>query len=179
LLKEAFLRPLWPYHEQVATLIFEFGAFSRKTYANVDAFAKDLDAFLGALPKQYRYGVEIRNPEFLKPEYLDSLRAHGVAHVFSAWARMPELADQISTPGSYTADFAVARALLKHGRGYENAVKLFQPYDRIQEPNPRARDALRELVREARRKNQPAMIFVNNRLEGNAPGTIEAVVEDL
>ncbi len=179
LLKEAFLRPLWPYRDQVAALILEFGAFSKKTYESAVTFARDLDTFLGALPTPYRYAVEIRNPEFLAPEYLDCLRAHKVAHVFNAWARMPELSAQIATPGAFTADFTMVRALLKHGRGYENAVKLFQPYDRIQEPNPRARDALRQLVRESRNDGRTAMIFVNNRLEGNAPATIEAVVEAL
>ncbi|MCP5109618.1 MAG: DUF72 domain-containing protein, partial [bacterium] len=79
---------------------------------------------------------------------------------------------------AFTADFTVTRALLKHGRGYENAVRLFQPYDRIQEPNPRGREALRELVKQARTTGQPAFIFVNNRFEGNAPGTIATVIED-
>jgi uncharacterized protein YecE (DUF72 family) len=177
LLKDAFLRPLWPYREQVGALILEFGAFSKKTFADAEAFAVALDKFLVALPRQFRYSVEIRNPGFLAPDYLDCLRAHNVAHVFSAWARMPELTRQIAMPGAFTADFTVTRALLKHGRGYENAVKLFQPYTHIQEPNPSARDALRQLIRQARSSRQPAMIFVNNRLEGNAPATIEAVLE--
>ncbi len=30
---------------------------------------------------------------------------------------------------------------------------------------------------EVRNRKIPAFLFVNNRLEGNAPGTIEAVVE--
>jgi len=175
LLKEAFLRPLWPYHRQVAVLIFEFGAFSGKSFKDVGEFSQALDPFLAALPPQYRYAVEIRNPEFLAPDYFDCLRAHQVAHAFNAWARMPELGVQIAIPAAYTAGFLVTRALLARGRGYEKAVKLFQPYDRIQEPNPAARDALRRLATRARDNQQPAFIFVNNRLEGNAPDTIAAV----
>ena len=33
-----------------------------------------------------------------------------------------------------------------------------------------------EIVKGARKRKMPAFLFVNNRLEGNAPGTIEAVV---
>ena len=59
---------------------------------------------------------------------------------------MPELLDQIDMPGAYTADFTVVRALLKKGRAYEQAVKAFEPYKQIQEPNPGAREAMRRIA---------------------------------
>jgi uncharacterized protein YecE (DUF72 family) len=179
LLEEAFLSLLRPYRRQVAVLIFEFGAFSRQSYREGAEFVRDLDRFLAALPRDFRFSVEIRNPEYLEPEYFACLRRHGVAHVFNAWTRMPELAVQIAIPEAYTADFTVTRALLRRGRTYEEAVQKFAPYDRIQEENPRGREAMRELIRRARARQQPAFIFVNNRFEGNAPRTIEAVVEEL
>jgi hypothetical protein len=92
---------------------------------------------------------------------------------------MPDLETQLSLPGVFTADFAVVRALLSRGRTYEQAVKTFEPYRQIQEPNETARQALRRIIVWARRENKPAFLFVNNRLEGNAPGTIEAVVEGM
>jgi hypothetical protein len=36
-----------------------------------------------------------------------------------------------------------------------------------------------EIVKGARKRKTPAFLFVNNLLEGNAPGTIEAVVDAL
>jgi len=42
--------------------------------------------------------------------------------------------------------------------------------------HPSTRDALREVVNRSLRTRRRAYIFVNNRLEGNAPATIEAVV---
>jgi hypothetical protein len=47
----------------------------------------------------------------------------------------------------------------------------------VQEPNPETRDALRLLIAQARQRHEPSYIFVNNRLEGNAPETIEAVTD--
>jgi uncharacterized protein YecE (DUF72 family) len=177
LLREMFLRPLWPYRNKTALLIFEFGAFSRRAIADLGEFLESLDPFLAALPPQFRYAVEVRNPEFLQPDYFGCLRAHGVAHVYNAWSRMPELRQQIAIPGSATADFLVCRALLRQGRPYEQAVAEFSPYTGIRDPNPEARDSMRVLIRKAREQRIMAFLFVNNRLEGNAPLTIMAVTE--
>jgi hypothetical protein len=79
-------------------------------------------------------------------------------------------------PDVFTADFMVVRALLRQGRPYEEAVARFAPYEQVQDPNPETRLALRDLIAQAKERSQPSYIFVNNRLEGNAPGTIEAIV---
>ena len=171
LFRAMFLDLLEPYREQVAVLIFEFG----RTQQTLAEFLRELDPFLASLPAGYRYAVEIRNQEFLAQEYFSCLRQHGVAHVFNAWTRMPEIAEQMQLPDVYTADFTVTRALLRKGRPYEQAVSQFTPYREIRDPNPGTRQALRDLIGRAARLPQPSYIFVNNRLEGNAPGTIEAI----
>jgi uncharacterized protein YecE (DUF72 family) len=171
-----FVDALRAYRDRVRTLIFEFTAFHRRAYENVDQFLRDLDPFLAALPQDFRYAVEIRNPEFLAPEYLACLETHGVAHVLNAWTRMPELQDQLAMPGIFTTDFFVVRALLRQGRAYEDAVSMFEPYQKVQDPNPEARQALKKLVQKSREERVASYIFVNNRLEGNAPETIHAVV---
>ena len=105
-------------------------------------------------PAGFRYSVEIRNPEYLSPDYFDMLSAHGVAHVFNAWTRMPELAEQAELPGAFTADFTVVRALLRPGRTYEQAVTLFKPYRTLQESDPSTRDALRRIAERSRQAAQ-------------------------
>ena len=174
LFERAFAQPLEPYRRQVAVFIFEFGIFSRTDFPSPADFLGRLEGFLRALPGGWRYAVEIRNKEYLVPDYFAVLARYNVAHVFNAWTRMPPLAEQIALPGAFTADFAVVRALLQHGRTYEQAVKLFEPYREVQQPDPATRDALRQVAKRASR----AYIFVNNRLEGNAPATIAAVVSD-
>ena len=88
---------------------------------------------------------------------------------------MPELEDQARLSDAYTADFTVVRALLTRGRTYEKAVKAFEPYREIKEPNEGARRHGRD--RQAGAGEEDACVFVNNRLEGNAPTTIEAVAD--
>ena len=175
---DAFLRPLIPYHANTGVLIFEFGTFARSNFPSVREFLDRLDPFLSELPTEFRYGAEIRNAEFLTPEYLDCLRSHQVAHVYNAWTRMPELPAQIAVPKSVTADFLVCRALLRRGRPYEEAVKKFSPYSEVLDPNPSAREGLREIVQIAKREKRTAFVFVNNRLEGNSPGTIVSITHD-
>lgn len=172
----AFLRPLEEYRERAAVLIFEFGTFSKREYESSEPFTEELQRFLAALPEGWRYAVEIRNREYLAPGYFDALRRRNVAHVFNSWTRMPDLSTQTAIADAYTADFVVARGLLKPGRSFEDAVKKFQPYREVQEPNAGVRDALRRLIERARNRANKAFVFLNNRLEGNAPGTIEAVV---
>lgn len=177
LVKESFLRPLSPYRDRAALVILEFGSFSKKIFFDVSEFLEKLDPFLAKLPPEYRYAVEVRNPDFLDREYFQCLRQRKVAHVFNAWSRMPELRHQMALPDSFTADFLVSRALLRHGRSYEEAVQLFTPYREIKDPNPQARASLRDIIRIAQDKQMTAFLFVNNRLEGNAPATILAITE--
>jgi len=172
-----FLGPLSPYREQVGVIIFEFNSLRPKGVETAAEFMLKLDPFLAALPRGWRYAVEIRNPELLTAKYFDSLRAHNVPHVYNAWTRMPEIREQMAIPQSRTADLIVARALLRRGRPYEEAVKKFAPYTAVQEVNEPVRQGLRELVDMAMVDGTPAFIFVNNRLEGNSPGTIVAITE--
>ena len=176
--EEMFLRPLLPYRAKTALLIFEFGTFSRSSFPTTADFLDRLDPFLAGLPDVFRYAVEVRNPEVLEKDYFACLRRHGVAHVYNAWSRMPELRHQIAMPDSTTADFRVCRALLRRGRVYEEAVKQFSPYTEVQDPNPEARESMRVLIGRAREDKKMFFLFVNNRLEGNAPMTILSITDD-
>ncbi|MHB8522690.1 MAG: DUF72 domain-containing protein [Limisphaerales bacterium] len=178
LFANAFLKPCEPFRRNVGLLMFEFSKFYPTDYAQGRDFIADLDKFLGALPKGWPYGVEIRNKHFLHPEYFSALRQHGVAHVFNSWADMPPVSEQLALEGSRTHPaLCAARFLLKPGRRYEESVKLFEPYDKIKEPNPDARAAGAALIKEgvSAGPKRRTFIYVNNRLEGNALETIAAM----
>ena len=143
-------------------------------------FFAHLDPFLGSVSKGFRYSVEIRNSEYLGPDYFSLLHSHNTAHVFNAWTRMPELLEQIDMPGAFTADFTVVRALLKKGRAVPGRPsKPSHPTSELRKSTKNAREAIRRIAERAWKTVQPAYTFVNNRLEGNAPLTIEAVVDEL
>lgn len=109
------------------------------------------------------------------------LASHGVAHVFNSWADMPVVSEQMALPGSVTNQQLVgARFLLKPGRKYQEAVDLFSPYNRVKEPNPEARAAGAKLIADGTVAGpaRKTLIYINNRLEGNALETISAMVEE-
>jgi len=174
----AFLKPCEPFRDKIGMLIFEFSRFYPVDYAQGRDFVADLDSFLGKLPAGWNYGVELRNKEWLQPNYFAVLRRHGVVHVFNNWSRMPTVGEQMLVAGSETSDAVVAaRFLLKPGRSYEQAVKQFSPYRSAREINEEARAAGKKLIAKAKQQGKKAFIYVNNRLEGNALETISAMME--
>src|SRR5215471_12374521 len=95
------------------------------SYAEPEAFFDDLDGFLRRLPRSVRYCVEIRNDDYLQSRYFEVLRSNRVAHTLTSWSRMPSLQEQLLIEDVFTASHTVARALLRPGRTYEQAVTLF------------------------------------------------------
>ena len=179
LFQDVFLARLEPHRAKAGMLIFEFSHFHPGEYARGRDFVADMDRFLGALPSGWDYGVEIRNRTFLHPEYFDMLARHRVAHVYTSWEAMPPIDEQWLAPGSRTnPDLLGARLLLRSGRRYEEAVDAFAPYDRVQDPNPAARNVALEMILSCLRATRPgrAYLYVNNRFEGSALGTIAAVL---
>ncbi|MGH7520258.1 MAG: DUF72 domain-containing protein [Gemmatimonadales bacterium] len=163
------------FRDHAGCFVFEFQAMRGKDLPDPLQWADQLDDFLTELPRDFRYAVELRNPELFTGLHGEVLKRHGVAHVFNSWTEMPPIGEQLDAAWAFPATFTVARALLKPGRRYADAVKQFQPYDRVQEPLPDLRQDLVRLVSEAYRRRVEAFILANNRAEGNAPGTIRAV----
>ena len=178
----SFLAPLEPHRKHIGVLMFEFTRFAPGTWATPSAFAEALDAFFHQLPTGWQYGVELRNPELLHPDYLAVLTRHRVSHILNNWQAMPDVGEQLAVPGILTTHFTTARFLLKPGRPYAQAVNLFSPYQHLREPLPQARAAARQLLATltARPATTPAPppshLFVNNRLEGQALETWLAIV---
>ena len=176
LFKDSVLRPYdRVFRDHAGCFVFEFQAMRGKDLPDPLQWADQLDGFFKQLPRDHRYAVELRNQELLTGLHGEVLKRHGVAHVFNSWTEMPSIGEQLDSTWTFPAGFTVARALLKPGRRYADAVKQFQPYDRVQEPLPDLRRDLVRLVSAAQQRRIEAFILANNRAEGNAPGTIRAV----
>ncbi|HSH93672.1 MAG TPA: DUF72 domain-containing protein, partial [Roseimicrobium sp.] len=177
---DAFLAPCETIRSKVGLLMFEFSRFQAGEFARGAEFVEALDAFLGKLPKGWPYGIEMRNRHWLRPEYFAVLAKHGITHIYNAWADMPPVEEQMAIEGSETnPSLLAARFLLREGRKYEEAVRSFQPYSEIKDPNPAGRAAATDLAKRVLKSKgkKKALIFVNNRFEGHSPGTIRAIVD--
>ncbi|MBD3287617.1 DUF72 domain-containing protein [candidate division KSB1 bacterium] len=161
------------FMEHTGPFIFEF-SYIKKNDMTVTEFANKLDQFFIKLPTDFQYSVEIRNKNFLVPEYFEVLRKHNVAHVFNQWSYMPPVGSQLKLD-SVTADFMVARMLTPSGMAYNETVKKFSPYDKIVEEQPAARQDMLKLIELSIKEKKYAYLLINNRLEGCAPLTIESM----
>ena len=163
------------FGDHLGPFVFEFRRDARPAAEKKARFRAGLDRFLGALPRHRRYAVEIRTREYLDAEHVALLAAHGAAPVMNWWTHMPELGEQFDVPGTAEADFWLARVLVAPGRAYEDAVKFFAPYDRIKEEHPEMRADAARIAREAEKRRKEFFLIVNNRAEGSAPYTIDAI----
>lgn len=71
-----------------------------------------------------------------------------------------------------------AAAALIPGSRYDEAVEAYEPYAHLQQRLPEVRRDIVRVVREAR-PGADVYVFVNNRLEGHSPGTIEELQHEL
>ena len=181
LLEMGFLRRLEPYRERVGALIFEFSHFHPGEFEHGRDFVAALDDFLSRVPKGWDYAVEIRNANWLHPEYFEMLASHGVAHVYNQWTRMPPVLEQLAARAAEANPFVVARFLLTPGRSHDWAKEQFAPYHQLREVDPGARQAMIRLLHEgmARSGGRRTYLYVGNELEGNALHTIADVFADL
>ena len=176
-----FLRPCEAIRDYVGLIMFEFSHFHGSDFSRGREFMEALDSFFSRLPKGWNYGVEIRNRNFLHPDYFAMLASHGVTHIFNSWGDMPGVEEQWEMPGSLTRpDCVGARLLLKPGRKYQEAVDAFSPYESIKEPVPAARTTAAKMILRNQQAGTPkqTLIYVNNRLEGNALQTIQAILTE-
>ncbi|MCS6303791.1 MAG: DUF72 domain-containing protein [Nitrospira sp.] len=172
---------LTPYREakfepHMGPLLFEFQHHGM----SAGEFCLRLDRFFGQLPNDFRYAVEIRNAGLLGPDYRKVLESHGVAHVYNHWSYMPALLHQHKRMEErFTAPFTVIRLLTPLNIPYEVAKKRAAPYNKIVEALPQMRKDTVSLIKQAVEENRRAYVLVNNRSEGNAPLTVQALASSL
>lgn len=172
---------LTPYREakfepHMGPLLFEFQQHGMST----GEFCSRLDRFFGQLPNDFRYAVEIRNAGLLGPDYRKVLESHGVAHVYNHWSYMPPLLHQHKRMEEhFTALFTVIRLLTPLNMPYEVAKKRATPYNKIVGELPQMRKETLTLIKQATGENRRAYVLVNNRSEGNAPLTVQALANSL
>lgn len=144
-----------------------------------EEFCSRLDTFFGQLPKDFMYAVEIRNAGLVGGDYRQVLERHGVAHVYNHWSYMPPLNEQHQRMEHFTAPFTVLRLLTPLKMSYEAAKKRAEPYTKIVEELPEMRRDTVNLVKKAMEEKRRAYVIVNNRSEGNAPLTVQALMRAL
>jgi uncharacterized protein YecE (DUF72 family) len=161
--------------------VFQFAPFSSQVMPYPE-FIELLAAFLRALPTEFEYAVEVRNPELLVPSYFQALNETKVTHCFNHWNSMVPLRTQMraaAAAGGLSAEFYVARLLTPLGVSYEAAAKTFEPYAELRRPNPQMRSDVLTIVNRAITLGKRAYITANNKAEGNSALTMGSIARAL
>lgn len=166
---------------KIGPFVFQFPTLP-ETMVQSGEFLQSLRDFLSDIPHEFRYAIEVRNPSLLSNQYFSLLNEYGCTHCFNRWFNMPSLRDQMiasAKSGGLSSDFYVARLLTPQNMRYESCVRYFEPYDKIKKIQPDVRHQAVMLANRAIKRQADAFILVNNRLEGNAPLTINAIMKEV
>jgi uncharacterized protein YecE (DUF72 family) len=60
--------------EKLGPLLLQFGYFNKAAFPGVNDFLVRLRPFLKKLPKDHKFALEIRNKNWLVPQFLDALQ---------------------------------------------------------------------------------------------------------
>jgi uncharacterized protein YecE (DUF72 family) len=164
------------FREHTGPFLLQFPPAPRALKLPPPVFAERLERFLADLPKDFRYAVELRDPELLTANYRAALAAHGAAHVYNYVTAMPMPARQAEVVPLESASFAVIRLLLPPGTTYGER-RMLKPFSRLADPDEEMRRQVVSLARAAADTGIPVSVLVNNKAEGCSPLTIRALAE--
>ena len=168
-------------------LVFQFSPLPMDLLADPAGWVDRLGAFLAALPplpasdaaRQAFYAVEFRDADVVTPRMMKMLARRGARYCVAIHSRMPPAARQLQAVAATGPGPLVVRWNLLAGQRYEAAKSRFKPFDKMVVPDPDTRSALADAAALAHQSGMPVWIVANNKAEGSAPLTIEALAREI
>ena len=173
---------------KLGVLVFQLSPMPAPMWADLPALLQRLRRMLEALPALRPaapdgvIAVELRNPELLTPALAELLRDCGATYCLGLHPKMPPIAAQLPLlralwPGPLVCRWNLNRL---HGAyGYEEAKKLYEPFDRIADPDLETREALARVIAGTTGAGHAAYVAINNKAEGSAPLSVLALAQAL
>lgn len=173
----AFVRPaVAGLGAKAGPLVFQFPPLGRRLLADVPRLAGRIGAFVAMLPRGPLYAVEARDPELATAAFAAALFDAGAVPCLAVHARMPPVGEQAAAFDVAGGDQPlVVRWNLHAGRDYAGAKADYFPFDRIVEEDRASRAALAHLAGTAAATDRDVFITTNNKAEGSAPCSVEAL----
>lgn len=119
--------------------------------------------------------VEVRTPAWFNPNLAAVLEDTGAQPCLSVHPRMPSLRDQWRLLRFQHTEALHIRWNLGWGQDYGTSKASFAPFDRLAAPDLDTRGQLAKAIAWALRRERPVWVVANNKAEGCAPATLEAL----
>ena len=166
-----FLQSIEPMKSQLGPLMFQFEYLNKQKMPSQKEFQERFSTFLGEIDRDYQYGVEIRNPNYLNENYFRFLQNNGVGHVFLQGYYMPPVAGIYRKFKSLLNSPVVIRL---HGPDRSDIEKKSGGnWDKILEPKDKELQDIAEIVRDLLDRKMDVYVNMNNHYEGSAPLSIK------
>ena len=179
-----FLQPvLEGLGERIGALVFQLSPLPRTWLARLPDFLGRLETMLAALPPlpaSATVAVEVRDAQLLVPEFAALLKRTGATYCVGLHAKMPPIEAQLPMlralwPGPLVCRWSLHR---KHGAyGYEEAKGLYEPFDRLVDPDPDTRDVLARVIVATAAAGFHSFVTINNKAEGCAPLSVQELAK--
>jgi uncharacterized protein YecE (DUF72 family) len=167
---EQFVTTVDVLDEKLGPMVFQFPFFNEMLFTTSVQFESRLKAFFKKLPcvPDYRFAVEIRNKDWLKPRLLDVLRENNVALVLQDQSWMPSAEELFEKYDPITADFAYIR-WLGDRKGIEQLTKVWNStvIDRTAELQSWV-----DVCEKIQKRGITQYVYANNHYSGFAPATV-------
>ncbi|MDJ0521854.1 MAG: DUF72 domain-containing protein [Planctomycetota bacterium] len=172
--RDVFLEQMRRMGDKLAYLLIQFPYFNRATFPSAGPFLERLDTFLRDLPKDdLRFAVEIRNKAWLKEDFVELLRRHGVSLVLVDQAWMPH-GDEVTPRFDVLTGTDCYIRLLGDRKEIEKITKSWGE-EVIDHTDRMLRWAT--LIRGMMKQGVRSFVYVNNHYAGHAPTTVRRLRE--
>lgn len=168
---EKFLTSIKPMKSKIGVLMFQFEYLNKQKMSGLTEFIDRFEGFKDSLDKKYKYGIELRNPNYLKKPFFEFLERNKLVMVFLHGYYMPPIWNVFNEFKEYVNDTAVIRLHGPDRSGIEE--KTGGIWNEIIEPKDDELDKISEIVNYLNSKKVDVYVNVNNHYEGSAPLTIK------
>ncbi len=173
----SFLNSIDYMKDNVGMLMFQFEYLNKQKMNSLSEFISKLEPFFYNLNREFNYGIEIRNPNYLQEPFLEFLKAHDISLVFLQGYYMPQITDVYKNASNHLNDKVVIRLHGYDRKGIEEKTK--EQWNSIVEPKDSELNLIVEMIKTLLSKNIDVFLNVNNHYEGSAPLTIAKIKDRL
>jgi len=181
-LKE-FLSVMSRLEDKLGPLVLQFSYVAKgkdpQEYGTGADFLSRLKKFVGLLPSEFKWGIEIRNSKWLRPELLDLLRSRQISLVFIDYYTMNPLPKLAHREEVFTAPFVYVRFLGNHKemdaavkQARENGTRRLDWESLIQDRTDQMKQWIPP-IQDIVARQIPTYVYFNNHYAGYAPGSVE------
>lgn len=170
--------------QRIGALVFQLSPLPAPFLRDLPDLFQRLSRLLAALPELRPLApdgviaVEVRNAELLTPDFVRVLKAAGATYCLGVHPRLPPVHDQLPLLRALWPGPLVCRWNLnaRHGaQGYEDAKGLYEPFDRLVDPDLDTRATLVKVMAATAAAGQNVYVTINNKAEGSAPQSVLAL----